>query len=257
MSATTSPKTLKRREETKARLREALLKHLDHSSFRDLRIEDVAESAGLSRSAFYFYYPDKQALLMEAAAGASAALFAEGERWWHGEGEPEELIRAALTGVSSTWGENEIVLCTAFEVSTYDPEMNEFWRQLVGGFVTATAEHIAREQEAGVVDRGIDRQEHGGDADLRGRAQHVPALDRRRQPSSDRHGQADDRDLAARALPAQRRRLRLPGPGDERKGPPLVPPRRPQDRAQPRLRSSASSQRSCSVERSSALIRGS
>lgn len=149
-------RTYRRREETKTRLQRSLLDWLSSSSFQELRIEDIAETAGLSRSAFYFYYPDKRSLLMEAAAGVSDALFEQADRWWHGEGEPEELITEALTGVAELWGENRELLCTAVEVSTYDDGVRDFWRGLIGGFIDATAEHIAREQKSGEIDPGLD-----------------------------------------------------------------------------------------------------
>ena len=151
-----TPKTEQRRAETKARLQQAMLERLAGSSFQELRIEDIADAAGLSRSAFYFYYPDKRALLMDAAAETSNALFQQADRWWHGEGEPAELIREALAGVAELWEANQELLCTAVEVATYDAQVEAFWRGLVGRFVTATAEHIAREQRDGVVDPGLE-----------------------------------------------------------------------------------------------------
>jgi len=133
-----------------------MLELLAGTSFRDLRVEDVAESAGLSRSAFYFYYPDKQALLIDATEVVSGALFEQAARWWHGRGEPAELITEALEGVAGLWVENEALLRTTIEVATYDEQMRGFWHRLVGRFVEATAEHIEREQTEGVIDSRID-----------------------------------------------------------------------------------------------------
>jgi TetR/AcrR family transcriptional regulator, ethionamide resistance regulator len=155
-STTAEARTNRRRAEVKARLQEAMLDLLAGTSFRDLRIEDVTESAGLSRSAFYFYYTDKQALLIDATEVVSGALFEQAERWWHGRGEPAELITEALEGVAGLWVENEALLRTTIEVATYDERTRRFWHELVGRFVEATAEHIEREQAEGVIDRRID-----------------------------------------------------------------------------------------------------
>jgi AcrR family transcriptional regulator len=155
-STTAEARTNRRRAEVKARLQEAMLELLAQRSFRDLRIEDVTESAGLSRSAFYFYYTDKQALLIDATEVVSGALFEQAERWWHGQGEPAELITEALEGVAGLWVENEALLRTTIEVATYDERMRRFWHELVGRFVEATAEHIEREQADGVIDPRID-----------------------------------------------------------------------------------------------------
>jgi TetR/AcrR family transcriptional regulator, ethionamide resistance regulator len=145
-----------RRDEVKARLRGGLLTVLEATSFRDLRIESIAEAADLSRSAFYFYYRDKRDILMDAAAGVSEALYNEADRWWHGEGSPEEIVRGALGDVSRHWTENAVLLRTVTEVSTYDEGVRRFWRDMIGRFVAATADHIQREQEAGRISPMID-----------------------------------------------------------------------------------------------------
>ncbi|MGB3099935.1 MAG: TetR/AcrR family transcriptional regulator [Solirubrobacterales bacterium] len=149
-------RTNRRRAEVKARLRTAMLELLAETSFRDLRIEDIAEAAGLSRSAFYFYYSDKQELLIEATDAMSDALFEQADRWWHGQGEPAALITEALEGVAGLWVENEVLLRTATEVSTYDERMRVFWHQLVSRFVEATAEFISREQGDRSIDLRVD-----------------------------------------------------------------------------------------------------
>jgi AcrR family transcriptional regulator len=129
---------------------------LAETSFRDLRIEDVAKSAGLSRSAFYFYDTDKQALLIDANEAISDALFEQADRWWHGIGEPAELITEALEGVAGLWVENEVLLRTTTEVAAYDERMRRFWSELVGRFIDATAEHIEQEQGEGAIDPQVD-----------------------------------------------------------------------------------------------------
>lgn len=149
-------RTGRRREEVKARLRAAMLEQVRAASFRDLRIESVAEAAGLSRSAFYFYYRDKHDLLMDSASAAAEQLYEQADLWWHGEGEPAELIGSALRGAAEVWVANGDVLRTTTEASTYDPELRAFWRTVVNRFVEATAEHIREEQRLGLIDRELD-----------------------------------------------------------------------------------------------------
>jgi AcrR family transcriptional regulator len=145
-----------RRDEVKARLRGGLLAVLETTSFRDLRIESIAEAADLSRSAFYFYYRDKRDILMEATASFSEALYVEADRWWSGDGEPEEIMRGALSEVSRHWAENAVLLRTVTEVSTYDPGIGRFYMEMVGRFVAATADHIQHEQQAGRIAASLD-----------------------------------------------------------------------------------------------------
>ncbi len=140
-----------RREDVRAKLVEAIGELASESAFRDLTVDVIARRAGLSRSAFYFYFRDKHDLLIAAAAEVADDLYVEADRWWHGQGEPGALVREALTGVASVYARHGRLLGLAVEVSTYDPDVRTFWRSLVERFVDATAEHLERERAAGRV----------------------------------------------------------------------------------------------------------
>lgn len=141
----------RRREDVRDRLVRAAVELADDVSFRDLTVDGIARRAGLSRSAFYFYFQDKHDLLTAAAGDVTEDLYREADRWWHGEGEPDALVREALTGVASLYSRHGRLLGLAVEVSTYDREVGAIWRALVNRFVEATAEHLRCEQAAGRV----------------------------------------------------------------------------------------------------------
>ena len=65
----------RRRGEVKARLRRSLHGLAADHSFVELRVSDITSSAGLSRSAFYFYYEDKRDLLIETFKEVAETLF--------------------------------------------------------------------------------------------------------------------------------------------------------------------------------------
>ena len=49
-------------------MREALLRLLSEGQpFKDITVDELARAAGLSRTAFYFYFPGKEQALMSAA----------------------------------------------------------------------------------------------------------------------------------------------------------------------------------------------
>jgi AcrR family transcriptional regulator len=130
----------------------------DGSSFKALTIDDIAVAAGIKRSAFYFYFRDKEDLLEHAAEDVVALLYEQADRWWHGQGEPESRVRAALDGVTAVYAEHADLLRVITEVSSYDPDVREFWRALVERFVSATADHLRAEQAVGRAP-GIDPDE--------------------------------------------------------------------------------------------------
>jgi AcrR family transcriptional regulator len=140
-----------RREQVKADIREIFLELLAESSFHDLTVDEIARRAGLTRSAFYFYFADRQELLATVTEEVGDQLYREADRWWHGKGEPEVLVRTALEAVVGVYGQHARVLRVATEVSGYDEGFRQVWRALVERFVRATAEHLHREQQAGRV----------------------------------------------------------------------------------------------------------
>jgi TetR/AcrR family transcriptional regulator, ethionamide resistance regulator len=150
MEARTQPASRRRtREEIQAAVRTALVELLAERPFKDVTIDELARRADLSRTAFYFYYPDKNEVLKEAAVTAAAEIYAEADRWWHGSGPPEQLIREALEGIANVYCDHGDMLRAAVEVTTYDTEFRAFYRALIRRFVDATAEHLRRELDAG------------------------------------------------------------------------------------------------------------
>jgi TetR/AcrR family transcriptional regulator, ethionamide resistance regulator len=137
------------RDEVQQAAREGLVELLKASSFKDVTVDELARAAGISRTAFYFYYRGKNEVLMAAAEEASGEIYAEADRWWHGEGPPAELVRAALEGIAAVYLEHPDVLRAAVEAAAYDEEFKNFYGALIQRFVTATAEHLRRELGAG------------------------------------------------------------------------------------------------------------
>jgi TetR/AcrR family transcriptional regulator, ethionamide resistance regulator len=141
---------LHRRDETQTRIREAALDLLrTGASFKELTVDEIARRAGLKRSAFYFYFRDKEDLLASATRGVFERLYAEAERWWHGSGDPLERLPAALHGVTSVYAEHSELLRTVTEAAGYDRETSVYWRGLVQRFIEATADQLYADRDAG------------------------------------------------------------------------------------------------------------
>jgi TetR/AcrR family transcriptional regulator, ethionamide resistance regulator len=141
----------KRRDEVRAGVCRSAIELVGETPFTELTVDEIARAAGISRSAFYFYFLDKQDLLMAAADEVAAEPYREAERRWHGDGPPEVLIRQAIEGVVGAYGRHAKVLQIATEVSSYDESARSFWRALVGRFIESTADYLRRQTEAGRV----------------------------------------------------------------------------------------------------------
>lgn len=126
---------------------EALLR--EGARYADLNIERIATRAGISRTAFYFYFRDKRELLMRLTEDVNDLLYAQADIWWSGSGDPAAEMREALANIARLYDEHGVLLRAIVEVSTTDEEIGAFWRGLVGRFVEATRRRIEREHAAG------------------------------------------------------------------------------------------------------------
>jgi AcrR family transcriptional regulator len=118
------------------------------SSYAELNVERIATAAGISRTAFYFYFRDKRDLLMRLAGDVTELLYAQADIWFSGAGEdPEQEIREALTRIAELYREHGILIRAIVEVSTYEEDIATFWRGLLQRFVDATARRIEAEGE--------------------------------------------------------------------------------------------------------------
>jgi AcrR family transcriptional regulator len=141
-----------------ADVRAALLRLLaEGKPFKDLTVDELARAAGLSRTAFYFYFPGKSEVLMATLGEVAEALYVEAARWWNAEGPPEELVRVALQGIVEVFGRHSALLRTAHEVMTYDSEFAAFYNdRVMSRFVSATAAQLRRDIAAGRLRSGIE-----------------------------------------------------------------------------------------------------
>src|SRR4051812_38875175 len=113
--------------------------------FAELNIEKIATRAGISRTAFYFYFRDKRELLVRLTSEVNGELMAAADTWWSGDGD----LRAALQRIAGLYDQHGALLRAVVEVSTYDEAVAEYWRSLLGRFVDATRKRIEAEQAAG------------------------------------------------------------------------------------------------------------
>jgi AcrR family transcriptional regulator len=116
------------------------------ASYAELNVERIATAAGISRTAFYFYFRDKRDLLMRLAGDVTELLYAQADIWFSGDGDsPEEEIRMALTRIAELYREHGVLIRAIVEVSTYEEDIATFWRGLLQRFVDATARRIEAE----------------------------------------------------------------------------------------------------------------
>jgi AcrR family transcriptional regulator len=139
-----------------ADVREALVRVLEEKPFNDVTVDELAREAGLSRTAFYFYYRDKSEVLTAVLEELAKTAHADAAAWWSGEGDPETMIRDVLHKLGALWTTPGGVLRAAVEAAAYDPAFMRVYHGLVEDFIRPTQEHLRRERDAGKLRHGVD-----------------------------------------------------------------------------------------------------
>jgi AcrR family transcriptional regulator len=137
---------LGRQSEKRAAVEAAVLRATEElleegASYAELGIERIATRAGISRTAFYFYFRDKRELLVRLTEEVNGQLMAAAETWWSGSAD----LRTALHAIAGLYREHGALLRAVVEVSTYDDAVAAFWRGMVGRFADATRDRIEAE----------------------------------------------------------------------------------------------------------------
>lgn len=147
----TGAPTLKRQavEADVLRATEALL--AGGERFADLAVERIATEAGLSRTAFYFYFSDKRELLMRLSDDVMSELYEAAEGWWGGG-----ALAGALGRISELFRGHGPLIRAVIEAGAVDAQVGAFWREIIGRFVGATERHLRDEQAAGRLPAGAD-----------------------------------------------------------------------------------------------------
>lgn len=144
------PATAKRAEVQAAVLKATEELIVEGATYADLNIEKIATRAGISRTAFYFYFADKRELLMRMTMDINELMFQQASAWWQGSGDdPEAELRASLGAIAAIYRDHHALLRVVVEVSTYEQTTSDFWRGLMKRFVDAIEDRIAMDQAAG------------------------------------------------------------------------------------------------------------
>ncbi len=145
-----------RREVVKGRLRTALCDLAADRTFRDVTVAEITTAAGLSRSAFYFYYDDKRDLLIEAVEGISGASFALTSGHLDEDRDAAETLKHVLRANAAAWKVHAPLLRSVVEASTYDEVVGTFWSGIIVGFMETVIARLRTDQGRGLIPDEID-----------------------------------------------------------------------------------------------------
>jgi AcrR family transcriptional regulator len=151
-------------EATRARLLEAAKLVFEDAGFREARIADIAERAGVSHGSFYHYFDSKEQIFREVADAQEALLTAPGDDGDDGDAgddgrsppsEYERILRANRLYLQR-YRDNGRIMGVIEEVSRYDAHVNEARMRRQRHFAHRAERAIRRLRDAGAADADVD-----------------------------------------------------------------------------------------------------
>lgn len=142
--------------------RTAILTALDEliaeTPLSEIGIADITRTAGLTRSAFYFYFPTKAAAVAALLADFHAEMLDAAREWYEGgPRSPAERLRSGFGASVALWRERAPLMVAMLDAVGTDADVRGVWEEWIESFVSRVSERIAADRRAGVSAGGVDR----------------------------------------------------------------------------------------------------
>jgi AcrR family transcriptional regulator len=140
--------------------REAILGALDRwlqdCDLEAINVAEIAKEAGVTRSAFYFYFENKAAAvaaLMEQMVDETLSL---NDVFTTAGGAPQTRIQTMLDGLFAMWDRHRHLFKAMLEVRGAGGSIREIWDGARASFVDSVAAMIRGDRAAGLAPDGLD-----------------------------------------------------------------------------------------------------
>ncbi len=142
----------RRRNEAREQILDVARQELKTKPFRDLSVDELMRATGLSRTAFYRYFPDREAVLVDLLEEVWSAL-AEAR-----DANPsmESVSAESLAQLAEQLGENRAVLKAIADAAPGDEDVERAYQAFMHSYwIDDLTERIIRAQEQGLA-TGLD-----------------------------------------------------------------------------------------------------
>lgn len=129
---------------------------LGERSLHEISVDDLAKGAGISRSAFYFYFSSKEQVLLSLLDRlVQEQLQDERELPTNLADDPQVVWRHVLALSYGRWSAHRGVLRATMEARATSAEVRELWSRLLERFVVRTTLAIEAERARGAAPEGL------------------------------------------------------------------------------------------------------
>jgi AcrR family transcriptional regulator len=138
-------------EHTRAAILDAALEFLWSHPFRDMTVNALMASTGLSRSAFYQYFNDLHDVMETLLDMLKGDVFAVTGAWFEGVGDPITLLNESLSGLVTVCYRLGPILRATDDAAATDKRLETSWMQFVSQFDEAVTSRIEADQQQGLI----------------------------------------------------------------------------------------------------------
>lgn len=116
---------------------------LAQKGYDAMTVGDVAQGAGITRGALYFYFGSKQEVVTALVARTVEHLWERSRATAQAE-EPRQAIATAMRRTVELWNEHGLVMRAAIDLSLTVPEIGELWNRTADLFIGAITAVLER-----------------------------------------------------------------------------------------------------------------
>lgn len=144
-------------DERRSALLRALEELLETRTLAEIDIVDITGAAGVTRSAFYFYFPNKAAAVAALLADFYEEMISAAAGWYEGgPGSPPDRLRAGMEASVARWRERAPLMVGMLDAVGRDEEVRAIWRAWIDGFTQRAAGRIAEDRTEALARDGVE-----------------------------------------------------------------------------------------------------
>ena len=155
-AAAAARRAVQSRNATEEAILDAAREALAEKGFDALTMDAIARKAFVSRTAVYFYFPNKRAVVDRLIQQVFSEMYVAASPYLDGDGDPRRELRVSLARVMAVVNANAGLLLLAAQLSGARGEhLPDEWAPYIMRFVERAAARIGRDQEHGIAPADI------------------------------------------------------------------------------------------------------
>lgn len=145
-----------RGDRSRQRLLRALDELLRDGTVESINVAAISRRAGMTRSAFYFYFPSKSAAVSALSQQMNDEATAAAQDLFTMQGPPEARFSTLIRGLVATWWDHRYLYRAMLDSRYSDPDVHERFEIGRKAYIEPLAAMIDTERETGAAPPGPD-----------------------------------------------------------------------------------------------------